>query len=55
MFTAAMPPEHNLLIDDHIIYALILIFFTVTNAGKYIGFGRVWEQTLLVRRYPWLK
>ena len=32
---------HSYIIDDHIIYALVLVVLNVTRAGKYWGFDRV--------------
>jgi thiosulfate dehydrogenase [quinone] large subunit len=32
--------EHSFLIDEHIIYALLLILFSSVNAGKYWGLDR---------------
>ncbi len=45
-------PENNPFIDDHIIYALAMGVIAFGNAGKYFGFGRVWNETALVQKYP---
>lgn len=39
MYTAVLPPEHNPLIDEHIIYALLLLGLGRMNAGQWLGFG----------------
>lgn len=52
---SAILPENNPLLDDHIIYALVLILFIASNAGDYLGFGRRWSDTLLVRKLSFLK
>jgi thiosulfate dehydrogenase [quinone] large subunit len=54
MWSAALPPENNLFLDDHIIYALVLIGLALAGAGNTLGLGRWWTRTSLVQRHPWL-
>lgn len=54
MWTASLPPENNLFMDDHIIYALVLVGLALVGAGNTLGLGRWWTQTALVKRAPWL-
>jgi thiosulfate dehydrogenase [quinone] large subunit len=54
MWSAALPPENNLFLDDHIIYALVLIGLALVGAGNTLGLGRWWTRTSLVQRFPWL-
>jgi thiosulfate dehydrogenase [quinone] large subunit len=54
MWTASLPPENNLFMDDHIIYALVLIGLAVVGAGKTLGLGAAWSRTAVVQRYGWL-
>lgn len=54
MWSAALPPENNLFLDDHIIYALVLIGLALAGAGNTLGLGRRWTKTSLVQRFPWL-
>ena len=54
MWTAVLPPANNPFMDDHLIYALVLILLAVANAGRYYGLGRWWERTALVRGRPYL-
>ena len=54
MWTASLPPENNLFMDDHIIYALVLIGLAALGAGKTLGLGERWAQTSLVKRHGWL-
>jgi thiosulfate dehydrogenase [quinone] large subunit len=42
------------IIDDHIVQALILLGFALTNAGLYVGLGRWWQNLPFVKKYPWL-
>ncbi|HEY8452356.1 MAG: hypothetical protein FWJ87_05500 [Micromonosporaceae bacterium] len=55
MWTAVLPPENNPFMDDHLIYAGLLIGLAMANAGDTLGFGRAWARTRLVRRLPWLR
>jgi thiosulfate dehydrogenase [quinone] large subunit len=54
MWTAALPPQNNLFMDDHVIYALVLVGLALAGAGSTLGLGRRWEGTNLVKRYAWL-
>ena len=54
MWTASLPPENNLFMDDHIIYALVLIGLAAVGAGKTLGLGKWWARTEVVQRYAWL-
>jgi thiosulfate dehydrogenase [quinone] large subunit len=40
--------------DDHIIYALVLIGLAALGAGKTLGLGEWWARTSLVQRHGWL-
>ena len=40
--------------DDHIIYALVLIGLDAVGAGKTLGLGGRWARTALVQRNGWL-
>jgi thiosulfate dehydrogenase [quinone] large subunit len=55
MWTAVLPPENNPFMDDHLIYAGLLIGLALVGAGDTLGLGRVWAKTSLVRRLPWLR
>jgi thiosulfate dehydrogenase [quinone] large subunit len=54
MWTAVLPPTTNPFMDDHLVYAAILIVVALLGAGNTLGFGRVWAATPLVQRAPWL-
>jgi thiosulfate dehydrogenase [quinone] large subunit len=55
MWTAVLPPASNPFMDDHLIYAAVLIVLALLGAGNTLGLGRVWAVTPLVRRATWLK
>jgi thiosulfate dehydrogenase [quinone] large subunit len=55
-FTAsAIWPENNPIIDDHVIYAIALAGIAYVGAGRYLGLGRWWERTSIVKRNPVLR
>jgi thiosulfate dehydrogenase [quinone] large subunit len=54
MWSASLPPQDDIFMDNHIIYALVLLGLAVVGAGNTFGLGRWWSQTSLVRRFPWL-
>jgi thiosulfate dehydrogenase [quinone] large subunit len=55
MWSAVLPPDNNLFMDDHIIYALVLIVLALAGADKFYGLGRMWDRLPLVKRYSLLK
>jgi thiosulfate dehydrogenase (quinone) large subunit len=55
MWAAVLPPATNPILDDHLIYAAILIVLALLAAGNTLGFGRTWAAVPLVARTPWLK
>lgn len=54
MWSAALPPDNNPFMDNHLIYALVLPGLALVGAGNTLGFGRAWAHTNLVRKLPWL-
>ena len=48
----AIWPEHNNVIDEHVIDALVLAALFLANAGRYYGLGKVWQRTDLVQKHP---
>lgn len=55
MWSASLPPANNIFMDQHIIYALLLVGLALVGAGKTLGLGRTWAQTSLVRDNAWLE
>lgn len=56
MYTVgSIPPEHNPFLDEHLIYALVMIGLTIVPAGHWFGLGKWWENTNLVQRYQFLR
>ncbi|MGN6613202.1 MAG: hypothetical protein ACTHLJ_15645 [Angustibacter sp.] len=55
MWTAVLPPANNLFMDDHIIYALVLVALAIAGAGHTLGLGSYWERLSIVKRFSFLK
>lgn len=56
MYTAgSIFPENNPLLDDHIIYAIVLIGLTFGQTGHWLGIGGKWSQIGFVRKYQILE
>lgn len=49
---SAVWPEHNPVVDDHVVYAVVLAAIAYVGAGRFLGFGKAWRKTTLVKRYP---
>jgi thiosulfate dehydrogenase [quinone] large subunit len=41
--------------DDHLIYAQVLVLLALTSAGRTLGFGKMWERIPFVARHGILK
>ncbi|HWS31153.1 MAG TPA: hypothetical protein VN408_00265 [Actinoplanes sp.] len=54
MWTAVLPPATNPFMDDHLVYAAVLVLLALLGAGTTWGLGRRWAATSLVRRNTWL-
>ena len=52
---SALSPENNPFLDDHVVYAIVLVGIAVVGAGRYLGLGRSWEQLGFVQKYPILR
>ena len=55
MWTVVLPPANNVIMDDHLIYALVLVLLAAIGAGHTLGLGSRWEQIPMVRRNSWLR
>ena len=50
----AILPEHNPFLDDHVVYAVILVGLILANAGRYYGLGKVWQRVGFVKDRKYL-
>ena len=56
IYTACLlPPEHTPFLDEHVIYAIIIIGFIVVKPGSFLGLGEWWSKTKLVNKYQFLE
>ncbi len=55
MYVSAFPPEHNPLVDDHIVYAALLGLLAVLGAGRFLGVDQWIEKRRFVEARPRLK
>lgn len=54
-WASSLPLAHNLLIDDHIVYALILFGLGAFGAGRILGLDEWIEDTGFVKNNSWLR
>lgn len=55
MWAAVFPPENNPLLDDHLIYLVLMVSFILVHAGRRIGLGTWWRHHSFVKAHPWLE
>lgn len=55
IWAAGLWPERNPFMDEHLIYALVLVGLAVVRAGDTWGLGGWWSRQGLVRRWPALR
>lgn len=55
MWTAVLPPANNPFMDDHLIYAGLLLLLAALGAGRTLGLGTWWESLPIVRSNSWLR
>jgi thiosulfate dehydrogenase [quinone] large subunit len=55
MWTASLPLETNPFLDDHLVYAMVLVLLALIGAGKTLGLGARWEKLPIVQKNGWLK
>jgi thiosulfate dehydrogenase (quinone) large subunit len=55
MWSVALWPANNPVIDDHILGALSMVVLGLTAAGDTWGLGAIWAKTGLVHRFPILR
>ena len=51
MWSALLPPKNHPFLDDHIIYSVVMIGLTVVKSGHWLGLGKWWSNTPIVRKY----
>src|SRR3989344_2734695 len=54
MWLASIPPSNNPILDDHVVYALVLIGIAVIRSYRF-GFGKYYYNCSLVKKYKILQ
>lgn len=52
---AGLPLEHGWVVDDHVVYAVLLFGLGALGAGRILGVDAWLEETAPVRDRPWLR
>jgi thiosulfate dehydrogenase [quinone] large subunit len=55
MWSVALPPDNNPVIDDHILGAITMVVLAAFYAGDTWGLGQTWGKTHLVKSNPVLR
>jgi thiosulfate dehydrogenase [quinone] large subunit len=55
MWTTHLLPETNPFLDEHLIYALVLVGLLGVGADRTLGLGARWAALPIVRRFPILR
>src|SRR5690606_35717906 len=55
MYLSMLWPTTNPIIDEHVIYGLVLVGLLLVNERQAFGLGARWSNTGLVQRFPILK
>lgn len=55
MWMVVLPPTQNPIVDDHIVYAIVLMMLTLVPAGDTFGLGKWWKSLSVVKKYPILQ
>jgi thiosulfate dehydrogenase [quinone] large subunit len=55
MWTAVLPMVNHPFLDDHLVYALVLVGLAAAGADRVWGVGGWWSRLALVRRFPVLR
>ncbi len=54
LWSTNLPPTSNPLIDEHIVYAVVLVGLAMVRAGQWVGLGNLWYRAV-AKRYPILQ
>ncbi|MGO4257402.1 hypothetical protein [Marmoricola sp. RAF53] len=55
MWSVALPPANNPVLDEHVLGAISLVALTLANAGTVWGLGKRWASSTLVAKVPLLR
>jgi thiosulfate dehydrogenase [quinone] large subunit len=54
LWSSNLPPASNPIMDEHIVYAIVLIGLATVRAGQWVGLGK-WWYGLVAKNLPWLE
>ncbi len=54
IYLSLFPPENNPLIDEHVIYIVVLLIFANSELGRDFSLYSRWRKSNLARKYPLL-
>jgi len=52
LWSTHIPPANNPITDDHIVYAILFVAMIFVQPGRWLGLGKWWSETQLVKRFP---
>ncbi|SDU45717.1 DoxX family membrane protein [Jiangella alkaliphila] len=52
LWASSLPQENNPFMDEHLIYALLLVGLALGGAGDHLSLSGLWRRTPIVRRAP---
>ncbi len=55
MWAAELPLENNPFMDDHLVYAGVMVLLALLGAGRYLGLGAHRERQAIVRKHAALR
>lgn len=55
MWLSLFPPENNPVVDDHIVYALVLLILSQLKSGDYFGYGKNWQKSQIVKDFKFFE
>ena len=55
MWAASLPITTNPFLDDHLVYALVLVALALLHLGDTFGLGGAWSRLPVVRRFGFLR
>ena len=44
LWTVVLPPANNPFMDDHLVYAAVLVVLALSGAGNTLGLGTFWAR-----------
>ncbi len=54
MWLSALWPEHNPVLDEHLVYSVVLVGLLLVNDKQALGCGKWWKKQDLVKNNSWL-